>query len=237
MRLRVAAMNVIRIRHVLRVLREPLLDLFDSNLGVELDSPRVSDAERLRADTAAGQLHGACRERMRVVVPLERVESLGQGRRNGIGSSGVGELDRIPADLRLGRAEDVGAGRPRDELRAEADAEQRRAVLEQPFEPPQLGAQPAVPLLLVGVHRAAEDDHGVGAFGRLAAELHRPLDELVTAVLDRVREDARADARTVGDGEDLHTAECSDGGRPTASLQSGAWTRGPSACSTPASVD
>ena len=38
-------------------------------------------------------------------------------------------------------------------------------------------------LVLVGVHRTAEDDHGVGAFGRPAAELHRPLDELVPAVL------------------------------------------------------
>ena len=44
--------------------------------------------------------------------------------------------------------------------------------------------------VLVGMHCAAEDDHGVGALGGLAAELHGPLGELVPAVRDGVREDA-----------------------------------------------
>ena len=114
------------------------------------------------------------------------------------------QLDRKPADLRLARAEDLCAGRPRDELRAEADAEQRRAVVEQALEPAQLRRQPAVALVLVGMHRAAEDDHGVGTLWRRAAELYRPLDELVPGVLHGVGEDAGTNARAVRDCEDTH---------------------------------
>ena len=58
--------------------------------------------------------------------------------------------------------------------------------------------------VLVGMHGAAEDDHGLGALGWLAAELHGPLGELVPAVRHGVREDAGTNTRAVRDCEDTH---------------------------------
>ncbi len=61
-------------------------------------------------------------------------------------------------------------------------------------------------LLLVGVHRAAEDDDRVGVAGQCAGDRELMLDELVAGGRDRVLEDAGADARAVGDREHPHWA-------------------------------
>ena len=68
----------------------------------------------------------------------------------------------IQPDLGLARGAHLGARRLRDQLRAQADAEERRAALEVLDEERVLAAQPRVLLVLVGVHRAAEDEDGVG---------------------------------------------------------------------------
>ena len=55
---------------------------------MELDTPGPAEPKRLCADRAAGQLDCARREVVGVVVPLEGVEALRQGRRDGIGGGG-----------------------------------------------------------------------------------------------------------------------------------------------------
>ena len=70
-----------------------------------------------------------------------------------------------------------------------------------------LVAQPAVPVLLVDVHRAAEDEHGAVVLERrrrLRRLGDQPLVELVPALGDRVGEDARRGVGLVDDGEDPH---------------------------------
>ena len=47
-----------------------------------------------------------------------------------------------------------------DKLAAETDAHERDLVGHQPLEQQPLAAQPAVPVFLIDVHRAAEDEHG-----------------------------------------------------------------------------
>ena len=164
---------------------------------MELDAPRVLDPVGLGADRAAGQLDRAGGERVGVVMPLKGVEPFGQRAHDGVVRRGGRALDGEPADLRFRRAEHFGARRPGDELGAEADAEQRGAAVEQALEPAQLRRQPAVALVLVGMHRTAEDDHRIGTLRRRAAELDRPLDELVPGLLHGVSEHAGADARAV----------------------------------------
>jgi len=85
------------------VLVRPALDLLFGHLGVELDSPgAIAEAERLRADRAPCQLDGAGRDPMRVVVPLERLEPLGQAAEQLVVACLLRQLDRVPADLGLG---------------------------------------------------------------------------------------------------------------------------------------
>ena len=116
MRARISATKASGCRDVVRILADPRFHLFGAHLRVKLHAPGVPEPERLRADAAARQLDGPGRERVRVVVPLEGVEPLGQRSRDRIVRRGRRALDRKPADLRLARAEDLGAGRPGDEL-------------------------------------------------------------------------------------------------------------------------
>src|SRR3954453_11945668 len=116
---------------------------------MELHAPgAVAEPERLRAQLVARELDGAGGEVVRVVVPLERVEARRQPAEEGIvvGLGGVlqgeragvrqraedwmvvgcgGAPDGNPADLRLAGGTDVRARGLREQLRAEADAEQR----------------------------------------------------------------------------------------------------------------
>ena len=152
---------------VVRILADPRLDLLGPHLRVELDTPGVSEPECLRADAAARQLDGSGRERVGVVVPLEGVEPLGQRSR-----------DRVVAPRQSVRS--TGSQPTSDSLERKTSAPAARATSCEPRQTPSSGVpwsskpssqrssvrQPAVPLVLVGVHRAAEDDHRVGALGR-----------------------------------------------------------------------
>ena len=71
------------------------------------------------------------------------------------------ELDAVPADLRLPARADPRAGRFCDQLRAEADAEQRKAALDQRGEKELLVSEPWVRKLLVDMHRSAEGEHRI----------------------------------------------------------------------------
>ena len=173
---------------------------------MELDAPRTAEPERLRADRAAGQLDGPLREVVRVVVPLEGVEPLRQGCRDRIAGAALGQLDLEPADLGLGGPEDTRTRCAGDQLRAEADAEQRRPALELPLEEAELRRKPRVTVLLIGMHGAAEHDRGVGALVGHADAGDVSLDELVPCGLHGVLEDAWADVVAVREREDPHAA-------------------------------
>ena len=197
----------LRIGDIRRLLREPRVHLRLPDLGMELHAPRSLEPKRLETDAAPRQLDGARREIVRVVMPLEGVEVLGQRGRHWIGGSSLRRFDREPADLRLQRPEDARPGGPGEQLRAEADAEHRGAALEQTAKKFELRSQPAVPIFLVGMHGAAQDDDRVGGVSRNAVHGHLAFDELMAAVTDGIREDAGADARAVREREDSHPRE------------------------------
>ena len=176
---------------------------------MELDAPRAPEPERLRADRAAGQLDCPVREVMGVVVPLEGVEPRRQRRPDRIGGALVRQLDREPAHLGLGGPVDARAGGAGDQLRAEADAEERRPALELALEQAELGPEPGVAVVLVGMHRAAEDDHRVGVLVGDAVAGDVSLDELVAGGPHGVLEDAGADVVAVREREDPHAASLS----------------------------
>src|SRR5262249_52447918 len=78
------------------------------------------------------------------------------------------------------------AGGARQQLDSEADPEGRPLPREKLLEPQRLLPQPRMPLVLVSVHRAAEDEHGVvrvewARWRRVPREA--PLVELVALLL------------------------------------------------------
>src|SRR5262249_13231529 len=98
-----------------------------------------------------------------------------------------------------------------DQLDAEADAEDRYVPVEQALDEQVLLAEPGVAVVLVGVHRAAEDEHGVVVVdrprrGRAPGEA--PLLEVVARGLCRPVEDAAPRVRAVKDGQDVHASNC-----------------------------
>ena len=130
---------------------------------MELHAPaRVAEAERLCARLAARKLDRARREPIGVVVPLQRLERAGQRAENRVRGSVIGELDAVPADLGTARKRsNRGTCRPREQLDAETHAEHGRVPVEQLLQPHRLFREPRVVDVLVGVHRAPEDEHGV----------------------------------------------------------------------------
>ncbi len=88
----------------------------------------IAEAKPLQTGCISRKLDRAVGQAVRVVVRLERGEARRQSREDRIGAPGVGELDLVPADLRLGERADPRPRRAREELRAEADPERRHAV-------------------------------------------------------------------------------------------------------------
>ena len=114
----------------------------------------------LRADAAPRELDRSRGKVVRVVVPLERVEALGQTTEEGVACCSLGRLDRVPPDLELLRGPHSCVSRLRKQLRTETDAEHRNAQVDQALEEEVLVAQPRVMAILVRVHRPAEDEDG-----------------------------------------------------------------------------
>src|SRR5207247_4841348 len=93
----------------------------------------------------------------------------------------------------------------RERLRAQAHAEDGRAVCDPRPEEVILVVQPRVPQLLANILVAAEDENGVEAVRRGAAPRREiDLDELVSLLAHDLAEELRADERTVRYGQDLH---------------------------------
>ena len=102
------------------------------------------------------------------------------------------------------------ADRARDQLGAEADAEERHLVLDRLADEGRLVGEPRMLGVLVGMHRAAEDHDRVVPLrvverrGVVVRDAH-PL-EPVAALLDEILEQAAAAGRSglVDDREDAH---------------------------------
>ncbi len=212
---------------VVRVVDEPAVDHRRGHLGVELDPDRGTEPERLGRDVAPRELGRTGGEIVGVVVPLERVEAAWQHVEHRVVP---GALDGEPTDLGGARRAHGSPGCPGDHLRAEADAEERSATLEVLRQEIVLSPQPAVLLILVGMHRAAEHEHGIGRAARSVVERHAPGVELVSRRAHRLPEHAWADVRAVGDCQDSHRRQL------MRLVESREWTLGRSACSIPASA-
>ena len=175
------------------------------DLRVELHAPgRPAQPERLQAGRRPGERHGARREPEPVRVPLQddrvRIEPAEERVVRGGGAQG----DGMPAVLRDGRRPDLAAQDARQQLCAQAHAEDRHAVAEQRPDRVALGREPRVLGVGVRVHAAPEDDRGVrlrhGALRLAAGE--RAHDEIVAALAHLVAHDARARVVLVHEGED-----------------------------------
>ena len=180
-----------------------------SDLGVELDSPGdVADPIGLRADRTAGEDRRALRWQGLIAVPLEGLEARRQRPDHRIGSPLLGHLDASPADLRLTRAPRGAPGGLGQQLRAQADRQNRHAIVDHRREEILLEAQPGMAVLLIGVHRATEGEDGV-VVGDLELRpgpplREQPLVQLHPALGHLVGEDARAGVRLVHDGQRSH---------------------------------
>ena len=143
---------------------EPGPQALARDLGVELQPPSglPLDAERLDAGRGTSELHGAGRQRRDVVVPLEQLNRRCERPDHRVGRPSVGDLDLVPPDLGLGRAVRGGARRLCEELAPEAHTEDRLTPRERIADELLLWAQPSVLVLLIQVHRAPEDEQGVG---------------------------------------------------------------------------
>ena len=155
-----------RHRELVRVLLGPRRTIGERDLRMELDPPGrpTVEPERLRADVAACELDAALREVERVVVPLEDRGARRAGRRarRRRRPAGVSETSSQPISGALaGRT--ARAGGAREHLRAEADPEDRDPGREHVREELLLVREPVEAVVLVRVHRAAEDHDGVVA--------------------------------------------------------------------------
>jgi hypothetical protein len=112
------------------------------------------------------------------------------------------------------------AGGPGEELAAEADAHERLAAVQRlPYEVV-LVHEPGMLVLLVHMHRAAEDDESVEALGCLGRRPLRdvPLEKLVVALADDIREEPGRAVVLVGQAEDAHGASLGKTAGPRAVL-------------------
>src|SRR5438132_8990283 len=115
---------------------------------MELDAPGVrSQPERLRTGFTARELDGSRRQTVRVVVPLERDKALRQPCKDGIVRGGLGQLDRKPTDLSLAGRDDRRVRGLGEQLRTQADSEDRCVQVEQPVQEEVLLAQPGMMLV------------------------------------------------------------------------------------------
>ena len=94
----------------------------------------------------------------------------------------------------------------RQRLGAEADAEQRRALVHPVVERLVLLVQPRVLHLVADVLVAAEHHDGVELARRRALQADVPLLQLVAVLGDHVGEELGPHERPVGDGEHAHQA-------------------------------
>ena len=102
------------------------------------------------------------------------------------------------------RASTDAPGRPRQQLRAEADAEERRLALERVLEEAELAAQPRMALLLSGCIAPPKTRIASAPGGASPPCDTGHTSELVAGLANRVAEDAGADIRAMRERKHLH---------------------------------
>src|SRR5262245_15549779 len=102
----------------------------------------------------------------------------------------------------------MGSCRVREKLTPEADAHEGLAPIDGLAHEVVLTREPGMPVLLVDVHRAAENDERIEVLGRLGRRSMRdvPLEELVATLADDVGEEPGRAVTLVGQTEDAHAA-------------------------------
>jgi rhodanese-related sulfurtransferase len=187
---------------------DPLLDLLESDLRVELQPPRVvAEAERLGADARARQLDRSFGHVERVLVHGEDVELVRKWAEQWIVLRVVGQRDSHEAALALRRRADMCDRGLRQQLAPEANAKHGHLTLDEGPDQLVLVAQPGMLVLLVDVHLAAEDEHGVVPVGggkRVRIVNDGALDELVPVRAHDVAVELRAHVGAVHERQDPH---------------------------------
>ena len=168
---------------------EPVEQDLARHLGVELHAPGgLAEAEAVDRDRRAGEQRRVLGQLDAVGVPAVGAEALGQRAEQRV-RRGLGQrLDLVPADLRVGDAHDLAARGRDQQLRAEADAEQRLAALERRADQRDLVLEVAQARRVGDVLLAAEHDDPVvagGVGGSRLADAGAPL------VVDDARRRAR----------------------------------------------
>jgi hypothetical protein len=131
------------------------------------------------------------------VVPLEQLHRRGERAEQRVGSAGLGDLDLVPADLRLGDAVRLSAGRLGQQLAPKADTQDGSAALKRVADELLLRIQPSVLVILIDMHRAPEDHESVGAAGGRRARRGHPRRKLP--------EHPRPGVQLVNDRKDSHS--------------------------------
>ena len=199
-----------RIRQLGLALREPAVEHVTGHLGVELDRPgALSQPVGLLRGVASGEQLGVGGKLEGVVVPLEGVDPAGEHADDRVLQPGIIEDDLVPSHLGIGGAADARARGAGDQLRAEADPEERNLTIERSADERGLVREPGMLGVLVRVHRAAEDHDRVVALRRVGLRTavdRDPALQHVAALPDEVLEQAPAAGRRglVDDREDAH---------------------------------
>ena len=111
-------------------------------------------------DGGAGQVHGAFGNVELVAMPMEHGDAVqfGEGR----GQARIGKRERRKADFLDAQRVDPGAQRSRNELRAQADAQQRLAAVQPAAHGRQLLGDEGIKRLVIGTYGSAQHDEQVG---------------------------------------------------------------------------
>ena len=154
----------LRCDDVLRDAR-PLVGHLVRHFEVELHAVgALSDPEGLvRIRGRRREQRGAFGELERVAVPLERRAGPGEAREDRVVAGRIRREDRQDADLRDAAGGDARAEARREELHAEACAEERRAGVDRIGDQALLSDEPGMLPLVGRAHRAAHRDDRVDA--------------------------------------------------------------------------
>jgi len=137
-------------------------------------------------------------------VPFVGQEALGQRVEHRVARR---PRDVEPADLRGARAPHLRAGRRRQQLGAQADAERRQPGLHRVAQQLDLAAEPRQAVGVADVHATAEDDQGAEVVQRRRHVLPAtwvPLDQLVPCGRGAAGQEAAAAAARMQHAEDSH---------------------------------
>jgi glycerol kinase len=210
--------DLLRVRTV-GVEFKPSLEVLRSDLGMKLDAPDpILDPIALETHVAAGERGRVISQWHLIAVPLKRVETARERAEHRVTRGLRSQPDLVPADLRTQGTTRARASRLGDQLRTEADAEHRNALLQRARQEAPLHRDPGVLGVLHGVGRpsARQDRVVIRRVTWRSAILSGLPESLLSAVIaDRFEEHTGPGVVLVNDREQAHrVAQCRTDGRP-----------------------